>query len=206
MAVMVDNERPINAERVTDALRRFVFAPGEEPTEVMGDPWAPVIRTDQGRYSVFGTNWLIRDDPAIDDAVLVVTEPGIHHVVCYGILLAHDGTGYLLNDPATLREFGRYLGRGLDPVAFAQLLAALHSYPSEDGSVTYPPDLGDLIADAPPQVRQDGATTVIEFRSTVRRVVEYEDVAIDTLAWQVEAEAGEPARWECRAVDRTSPA
>jgi cytochrome c556 len=34
MAAMADNERPIDAERVTDALRRFVFAPGEEPTEV----------------------------------------------------------------------------------------------------------------------------------------------------------------------------
>jgi hypothetical protein len=206
MAAMADNERPIDAERITDALRRFVFAPGEELTEVLGDPWAPVIRTDQGRYQAFGTNWLIRDDPAIDDVVLVVTEPGMHFVVCYGILLSRDGTAYFLNDPGTLREFGRYLGRGLDPVAFAELLAALHSYPSEEGSVTYPPDIGELIADVRPEVRQDGTTTVIEFQSTVRRVVEYEGVAIDTLEWRVEAEPGEPARWECRAVDRASPA
>jgi hypothetical protein len=155
---------------------------------------------------VFGTNWLIRDDPAIDDAVLVVTESGVHSTVCYGILLSRDGTAYLLNDPATLREFGRYLERGLDPIAFAQVLAAMHSYPSAEDSVAYPPDIGDLSTDPEPVVRRDGTTTVIEFRSTVRRVVEYEDVVVDTLAWRVEAEPGEPARWERRSVPHMSAA
>jgi hypothetical protein len=203
MAGMVDDERPIDSDRVTRALRRFVFEPGEEPREVMGDPSAPVIRTDRERYSVFGTDWLIREDPAIDDAVLVVTEPGVHFVVCYGILLSHDGAEHFLNDPATLREFGRFVGQGLDPIAFVELLAALHSYPAEEGSATYPSDIGELSADAPPVVRRDGTATVIEFQSTLRRVVEHQGVIMDTLAWRVEADAGQPARWERRSVDRT---
>lgn len=199
----MDIERLADTARVREALRQFVFAPGEEPVVEPGDPPAPEIWTNRYQYSVFGTTWLIRTDPTIDDAVVVVSERGSEFVVCYGLLLARDGSSYFLNDTATLREFGRHLGHGLDPVAFAEMLAALHSYPSGDDPVVYPPALGDLSPDSPPVVSHEGATLVLDFSSTVRHVTSDEGVIVDTLAWRVDAQPGEPARWVRRLVDRT---
>ena len=204
MAVVVDTDRTIDADRVVRELRRFVFAAGEEVTEVMGPAGAPVVRTDRGRYSVLPTDWLIRQDPVIDDGVLVLVRRGPHQTVYYGLLLARDGNGFLLNDTDTLRDFARYLGQGLDPVAYAQLLAALHSHTYGSGPVVYPPVIGELSADPDPVVRHEGSTLVLEFQSTVRHMDEEEGVVVDTLAWRVDADPATPARWQRQPVARAA--
>ncbi len=202
MAVVVEAERLIDADRVTEALRRFVFTPDERPVELMGGAGAPVLRTSGGRYSMLPTDWLIRQDPVVDDAVLVLAERGRHAVVCYGVLLARDGTPYLLNDVDTMRTFGRYLGQGLHPVAFAQVLAALHGGQPGDRPVAYPSTTGDLSLDPPPAQRREGTVLVIEFRSTIRQMDPDDGPVVETLAWRVEAAPDQPARWERQVLDR----
>ncbi len=202
MAGVTDTEPRVDSGRLIEALRRFVFDPGEEPVEDQpGDP--SLIWTDEGQYEIFPTDWLIRADPTVDDVLLVVSVRGPEFVLCYGLLFGSDGAAYLLNDRATVRDLGRRLGRDLDPVAFAQVLAALHSYPSDADEVSYPSAIGDLAGDPRPAVQRENSRLVITFGSTVRYLAGEDGPVEDTLAWRVEAVPGEPARWERRLVART---
>jgi hypothetical protein len=205
----------MRTERIAEALERFVLRPGEELTDVHGWPDAVTVGMNRGEFVVWPAQWLIARESWVDEVVVAVYDPLIDDgfALSYGLLFGTDGTVQFLNDVATLGELGRRLATGLDPLAFAEILAELYSVANLDRPVVRPLALGYLIQDpaqfatahpyvdgavlarvsAPVHRRLDGGIE-LEFCSYVSYRLELA-MAVDVLSWRVSAPSGQRPTW-----------
>ncbi|GAA5196396.1 hypothetical protein GCM10023322_65220 [Rugosimonospora acidiphila] len=211
----------MQADRIAEAIQRYVLHPEARVTEAHGVPERAFVFAGNVVYEAFPARWRIQDEAWVDDAVLVFTSLGITHMeLYYGLLLERDGGEHFLNDRAVLAGLGARLATGLDPLAYAELLAAL--YTDDDGrrAVHHTGRPGYLLDDpetfasrypevdpgliSAPVVRRDGDTTVLEFLSHRQHPVEL-TLLLDVVAWTVTVPDGAPATWTRRPVVRELP-
>jgi hypothetical protein len=208
----------MQADRIVEALRRYAFQPGEDVEKQYAEQdHLTLFTTERFAYEGERADWSIRDEAWVEDAVRVLRDSSMENFVAtYGLLFGRDGTVLFLNDVATMRELGRRLGAGLDPVAYAQVLGELYSGQRIDGPVVHPFAAtygfrsGWLIGDVEAFLREyafvdpsvvsalqvgrvDGVTR-IEFCSHNYYLLEF-GAAIDIYRWVVTAPVGQPASW-----------
>ncbi|MDG4772620.1 hypothetical protein [Solwaraspora sp. WMMD792] len=208
----------MQADRVVEALRRHVFQPGEDVAKRFAEPErVTVLSTTQALYEAEPAGWRIGTAAWVDSAVRVARDSSLENFVAtYGFVFSRDGGALFLNDAAAIRELGRGLGAGLDPLAYAELLAELYSGQRIDDPVVFSFAAtagfrpGWLIADveeflrkhpsvdpslvSPPRASQEGGVSRIDFLSHNYYLVEF-GAAIDIYRWTVTAPAGQPASW-----------
>lgn len=207
-----------DAERVVQALREHVLEPDARIERRTDQPGHVAVQSAKMHVVATTADWLIAREPWVASAVRVVRDE--HTVanmsVTYGLVLAQDGRVLYLNDPATMRGIGSWVGPHLDPLAYAELLAELYSCPPEAGPVVHPTSAtpqdraGELIRDVaqfhaeydfvdpalvgPPQLRRTDAGTVLDFFSCHYFITRYR--AIDVLRWNVTCGPGQPTVWQ----------
>jgi hypothetical protein len=100
-------------------------------------PKSMSIETNWGSYEFRVNHWLISREAWVAEAVRVVLSSPIDHVPAptYGLIVPTEGEVLLVNDVATARELGRRLGKDLDPLAYAELLAEFYSVPDIEGPI-----------------------------------------------------------------------
>jgi hypothetical protein len=207
----------MQADRVVEALRRYVLAPGEDVEKRWDMPESVALSTNRFGYVADSADWSIRDEAWVDAAVRVVADGFMdNYVITYGLVSGRNGDVLFLNDVATMRELGRRLGEGLDPLAYAELLAELYSTRQIDGPVVLPfsatasfrsgwlirdveaflreyPFVAAALVGAPRVSRADGVCRV-EFCSHNYYLLEF-GAAIDIYRWVVTAPVGQAASW-----------
>lgn len=208
----------MDAERVVAAMRRHVLRPSERIERRWDHPGSVALRTRRHDYRAQRSGWAIGGEPWVDEALRVVADSWNEHGTspAYGLILPRDGDAIFLNDVAAMRRLGRRLGDGLDPVAYAELLAELH-YPREqaDHAVVRPSRPGRLIRDPgefrehypfadpalprAPEVRDVDDGRVLGFRSYDHYTLAVGS-ALDVYDWTVTAPHGEPPDWSCDIV------
>lgn len=207
----------MHADRVVDALRRFVFEPTEQVDKRQDEPGSLSLRTARDTYLVRPADWRIASAGWVADAVRVVVPRAMENFsLTYGLVFPADGDVLFLNDMATMKDLGRRLGVDLEPLAYAELLAELYSVRSLDVPVVYPfaatesfrpgwlvEDVAELCRRYPsvdpslaaaPQAVVDGTGTVLRFHSHNYYLLEF-GAAIDLYRWVVTAAPGRPAEW-----------
>jgi hypothetical protein len=204
----------MNADRVVEAVRRYVLRPSEDVKRRWDAPDSVSLRTDGASYDIHSADWAVAAAPWVRDAVQVLAEIGMdQYLPTYGLLIPDDGDALFLNDVATMRQLGRRLGDDLDPVAYAELLAELHySRGQREEPVVVPSIPGRLIRDPrafldrypfmdpalprAPEVSDDGrGGMVITFQSFIRYLRVEIGSAIDVYGFTVTAPRGAPATW-----------
>jgi len=208
----MEHTRDIDVDRVVDALRRRILKPGERVTKVAPmQPWL-TVDTDQRRLRVSREPWAIQHEPWVVDALLVRWQSsGSWHGddIVFGLVFTDDGGEHLLSADGDddLAALGPRVPAGMDPLAYAELVALFHTA----GSVT-----GDLIRDPaefvarypkaastpslrPPEWHGGNDSTTISFMSSERRVGEAEGYLV-VRDWTVVAPADQPATWNNREV------
>ena len=207
----------MDADRVVEAVRHYVLDPSEPVQRRWDEPGSVTVQTRRFHYQIRPATWSIASEPWVADALRVLADSGrSDYLPTFGLLFARGADAIFLNDVAAMGELGSRLGEGLDPIAYAELLAELH-YPlhQRDEPVVRPSSPGYLIRDPqkfldqyptldatlprPPTVRDDGGQRVIGFRSYVRYLLDYGS-AIDVYDWRVTAPHGRPATWSHEAV------
>jgi hypothetical protein len=213
----------MQTDRAVEALRQFAFAPTERLEKRWDNPGHTALSTSLFGYVLADADWLIGTEVWVEEAVRVVADGFMDNfVITYGLVFARDVDGVLfLNDVATMKELGRRLSDGLDPLAYAELLGELYSGHDIDGPVVKPFSAtashrsGWLIRDvngfteqypavdrslvAAPQVRRDGETMVLSFFSYRYYLLEL-GAALDIYRWAVTVPAGRPAEWSRETV------
>ncbi|BCB87907.1 hypothetical protein [Phytohabitans suffuscus] len=206
-------------DRVVAALERQVLAPGEEVEDRRDWPEATTFMVGDYGYDARPADWLIGQEPWVDAAVRVVADRFMDNfAITYGLLFAGDEVLFL-NDPATMRDLGRRLGAGVDPIAYAEVLAELYSGPHLDEQTVLPfaatgahragvlvRDLAQFAAEyewvdpalvSAPVVRAAAGGVELEFCS-VRYFLTETRSAVDVLQWTVVGGGGRPASWSRR--------
>ena len=205
----------MDADRVADAMRRFVLAPSEQVQRRWDVPGSVTLQTRRFAYEARPAEWSIASEPWVADAVRVLADSGdASFMPTFGLLFTTDDDVLFLNSVETMQQVGQQLSNGLDPLAYAEVLAELH-YPmaAEDRSVARPSTPGYLIRDPQaftdqfpfvdpelprsPQVNGDASEWMIAFRSYIRYLVVDYGSALDIYDWTVTAARGEPATWSC---------
>ncbi|GAA5188665.1 hypothetical protein GCM10023322_39860 [Rugosimonospora acidiphila] len=211
----------MQADRIAGAIQRFVMHPEERVTKVYDLRERVVVLADDVRYEAFPARWRIQDEAWVDDALLVFTSLGVTHLeLYYGLLFERDGGEHFLNDRVVLAGLGARLATGLDPLAYAELLAALYTDDKGERAVHRSGRPGYLIDEpeefwsrypevdpgliSAPVVRREGDTTVLEFLSSRRHPVGL-TLLLDVVAWTVTVPDGGPATWTRRSVVRRQP-
>ncbi|GIH16556.1 hypothetical protein Raf01_47280 [Rugosimonospora africana] len=207
----------MDADRVVEAVRRFVLDPSEDVQRRRDEVDSVTLRTARLSYEIRPAPWSVAAAPWVRDAVRVLADSGnASYLPTFGLLLLSDGDVVFLNDVAAMRQLGRRLGDGLDPVAYAELLAELHySRGQRDEPVARPSAPGRLIRDPrafldrypfvdpalprAPEAGDDGrGGTVITFQSFIRYLRVEVGTAIDVYGFTVTAPRGGPATWSVR--------
>jgi hypothetical protein len=207
----------MQAERIVEAMRRYVLAPDEQVEKRWDRPESVALSTKRFGYVADSADWSIRNEAWVDDAVRVIADGFMdNYVITYGLVFGRDGAVLVLNDVATMRELGRRLGEGLDPMAYAELLGELYSGRQIDGPVVLPfsatasfrsgwlireveaflreyPFVDAALVSAP-RVSQAGGVRRVEFCSHNYYLLEF-GAAIDIYRWVVTAPVGQPASW-----------
>jgi hypothetical protein len=214
-------ERAMRADRVFAAMRRYVLHPDEQVTERADLPDLLVVETGHARYEARPGRWRIREQPWVEDAVLVWSRLGPHVEFYYGLLLQGDGAELFLNDRATFARLGGLLGAGLDPLAYAELLATFYGddqagapivdtistgalIREPEAFLTRYPAVDPALVSAPSVSRGAGDVTALDFLS-YRRYLADAGPVIDLDAWRVTAPPGAPAGWSRRPVAQRLP-
>ena len=212
----------MDSDRVLATVRERVLRPGERIDDVRVWPDSVLFGNDAYAYTAKPAPWLVAREPWVGEAVLVLADRGFagNFVVNYGLVFPADGGGALfLNDVATMRDLGARAGVDLDPIAYAELLAALYSGRDIDGPVVYPlsatefwaagvlvRDVDAFLADYPfvdrslvagPVVRDEPAGLTTEFHSCRYYLLEATGAG-DILHWTVTGGRGRPATWSRR--------
>lgn len=111
-------------DRVVAAVRQYVLQPDEEITNRRDWPGAVTFSTTRFGFEAKPADWLIGQEPWVDQAVRVVADGAIENFAfTYGFVFTRTGAVLFLNEVATMRE----LGRRADPLAYAELLSELYS-------------------------------------------------------------------------------
>ncbi len=205
----------LDVDRVAEALRRFILAPSEPVERRWDTPDALVVRTPVYRYRAKPANWLIAREPWVRAAIRVIAESDRGDLIpIFGLLFTDDrDDATYLNDVEAFADLGRRLSSGMDPLAYAELLAELH-FPSGTGSspVSHPMVAGQLIRDsgtflakhqyvdpsvvaAGPTVSHAGGRMTIAFQSYVRYLLPDFGSALTIFDWIVSAPDRGPATW-----------
>lgn len=215
----------MDADRVAEAIRQFILGPSE-PIERRWDmPDALVVQTHRYQYRAEPADWSIVTEAWVDSAVRVLAEGDRVDVVpTFGLLfleanVAQDEVVFL-NDVASMAALGRRLNDGLEPIAYAELLAELHFPPGlgpnarGPQAVSRPSVPGELIRDSStflsqnpfvdPSVVAAGLTasrsnhgTTINFQSYVRYLLADFGSALNIYDWAVSAPRDQDATWRC---------
>lgn len=115
-------------DRVVAAVRQYVLQPDEEITNRRDWPGAVTFSTTRFAVEAKPADWLIGQEPWVDEAVRVVADGAIENFAfTYGFAFTRTGEVLFLNEMATMRELGRRVGTDLDPLAYAELLSELYS-------------------------------------------------------------------------------
>jgi hypothetical protein len=215
----------MQAEQVTDALRRFVLRPTEQITQRVDRPGQLWFTTSSGAaYEAKPADWLIAADAWVETAVRVVAPTDMPNFSrTYGLLFPKTGEPIFLNDVTTMHWLGSGLAGGVDPVGYAELLGELYSGDDIDQAVvsafsaTSAFRAGQLVRDvdqvrqlypaidpallSAPVVRRDSDALVLDFLTYRYYLLEVR-AAVDLYRWAVTGPAGEPAQWERQRVQR----
>ncbi|MEU4426394.1 hypothetical protein AB0F81_37705 [Actinoplanes sp. NPDC024001] len=115
-------------ERVAEAIKRYALT-GTPTGEVVVRPNGELrIMTAGDVFHVCPAGWRIADSPGVDEALLIRRDTFTYNAnPVHGLLFETDGTTRLLNERAAMTDLGRRLGAGLDPIAYAEVVAALYS-------------------------------------------------------------------------------
>jgi hypothetical protein len=209
--------RGVAPDRVLAALQRYVLDEGEQIRQRFDQPDSLVVYTKGFRYEASSADWAIAREPWVEDAVRVVADGGAKNFVfTYGLVFDNSGAVLFLNDVATMRELGRRLGDGVDPLGYAELLGELYSGRGIEGPVVLASganeffraggliqDVGAFVADYPfvdtallsgPAVRQTDDHVAVEFCSHHYYLTETTG-AVDILKWTVCGGGGRDASW-----------
>jgi hypothetical protein len=218
--------RPLDADRVVAALQQHVLRADEDIEVRRNQPDAVEVRTRRATYRAQRADWLVTRmawmPGVVRDAVRVIAREGIGDTVVwtYGLIFErhHQSENTLfLNDVTGLWTLlGRWLGVGLDPLAFAELVAEFYSGPDIAGPVVAAPavststtagglirDVSAFVSDHPsvdpaliaaPTVREQDGAVEMEFCS-YHRYPSGSTTAVDVLSWRVVGAAGKDVTW-----------
>jgi hypothetical protein len=103
------------------------------------------IQTNRGWYEFEPADWLVARELWVEEAVRVVLSSPIDHVPVptYGLIVPTKGEVLFVNKVDVARELGLRLGKELEPLAYAELLAEFYSVPDIDGPVVYAPAVSE---------------------------------------------------------------
>jgi hypothetical protein len=201
----------VDVDRMVAGLRRRVLDPDERIIQVSprSGPEA-LVRTDRRRLDVYRPSWRLLREAWVADAVLVVWQgSALPHAEdqIFGLVFERDDQEYLLSRAEDdLPELGRRLAAdadsgGLDPVAFAEVLAQFHTELFLSGHLIDDPA---LLAERFPQItgapglhpvrtqRENGLVTV-EFQAY--QMSPGDGPMLVLREWTVTASADRPATW-----------
>ncbi|NBH02903.1 hypothetical protein [Amycolatopsis sp. SID8362] len=202
-------------EVILDLLERYVLRAGEGVERVRRWPDGVAVTTSAGRHLVAGSeaaSWSVSREAWVADVVEAVRDDiivngGGNPAERHGFLLLADGRDVYVNDAAAVAELGRRLEDGLDPTAYAEILAEFHPYTSAVSKVLSTPDqlrllIGheDIPDIEPPRVERTATGLVLTFSSIYQYRWPVEGPLLDLAAWTVRVPRGCPARWETRRV------
>jgi hypothetical protein len=225
----------MQVDRLVDALERLVFRPGEQVDERIDRTDIVLLTTSRPEsgsltpgsripYEAQPADWLIRDAPWVDEAVRVVVASSMNNFSkTYGLIFPRQGDVLFLNRPAVMRDLGRALHSGLDPMAYAELLGELYSGDDIDDELVYAfsateahrpgalvRDVAEFLGEYPgvdpslvaePSVHREASGLVLEF-VTYRYYLMEIAAGVDVYRWVVTAPAGQSATWDRSRVQR----
>ncbi len=206
----MEHTKDIDVDRVVEVLRRRVFKPGERVTKVAPmQPWL-TVDTDKRRLRVSRQPWAILDEPWVVDALLVQWQSsGSFHGddLIYGLVFTDDGGEHLLcaDGDDDLAALGPRVPAGMDPLAYAELVALFHTSWFVTGElirdpaefVARYPKAASTPSLRPPEWRRADGSTTISFLASERRVGESEGYLV-VRDWTVVAPVDGPATWSNR--------
>ncbi|MDI1461653.1 hypothetical protein QEZ54_11775 [Catellatospora sp. KI3] len=129
----------MRANEIAALVERDILYPGDRVERITGDQAELRLDTRRGGMRARSAPWLIAQSDCVTDAVRIHLSgdlPGSDQA--YGYVWLDDGRVVLLNEVAQFRELGRRLLRGLDPLAYAEILAELYSGRDISGPVVAP--------------------------------------------------------------------
>jgi hypothetical protein len=199
-------DRDIDVERVVAMFRRRLLEPDERVMTVRPRSGWLTLRTDR-RYFKVSRDLLAATEPWVDDALTALwysSSPSHAEDRMYGLVLAGDGQDYLISGTDDdLAGLGRRLSDGMNPLAFAELLALFHTTAFAHGEVIR--DIPQFLARfpaasairglrAPDWRRREDQSLDLQFQSYARCAGDAE-AFLQVLQWTVEAPAGRPVTW-----------
>jgi hypothetical protein len=210
----------VDWDRVVAAAERHALANGQVVQHRQDRPEASSFMVDDYEYDARAADWLIAEAAWVDDAVRMVADRFMDNfAITYGLVFAGD-EDLFLNDPETIRALGRRLGAGVDPIAYAELLAELYSGRHIDDQTVLPFSAtgshraGVLVRDPArfaaeyewvdpalvraPEVRAIAGGGVEMGFCSVRYFLTETRSAVDVLQWTVVGGGGRPASWSRR--------
>jgi hypothetical protein len=203
------------------ALECYILnAPDERITARRDWPDSMTVRTNWGSYGIQHSDWLIAQEDWVEEAVWAVMRIPVEDVMLetYGMLLRRDESVLCVNDLAAMRDLGRRLVDGLNPMAYAELLGEFYSGPKIDGPVVSAPTVSELarsgwfiddvanavathpqlgaIALEPPQLSRAGGRVEFGFDSCHHYLDHFGlGAAIDVLRWKVTVDESREVSW-----------
>lgn len=209
----------MRADDVVDQLQRRVFVGDEQISRRWDKPDELSFLTQYYWYRARPATWAIASAEPVAAAVRVFLESEESHLGnrTYGLLWLRDQReAVLLNEGQAMRELGRLVGRDIDPMAYAEVLAELYSgadvdfpvvaalsAPSQEQAGWLITDVPALLAQYPfipadalgePRVSVAGDVMTMRFWSHDYVLLEYES-AINVREWHVVIRPDRPAEW-----------
>jgi hypothetical protein len=208
----------MDADRVVAALERYVLGDGDRVQSSQPVPDGLHVRSQWSSLRVRPAEWSVVHARWVRVGYRVVEDTLIHGapMLMHGLLFDRDGQVWHLNDLEVLRRLGRGLGDGVEPVAYAEVLAEFLSGRDPEGPVVTASAPGRtsragwLVDDVaamvelfpwvdpglftPPVVRRSGDEVAVEFVSC-HQLVATVPAAADVLAWTVTGGPGRDPSW-----------
>ncbi|GAA1790847.1 hypothetical protein GCM10009682_11070 [Luedemannella flava] len=215
---------------IADLITRYVLVPGETVRRRHDDrPDAVEIDTGHRRYLGSPAPWAIAHAAGVAGAARVYSpspDDMPNFDLTYGFVVLAEGGVRYLNRVDDMADLGRLVAAGLDPLAYAEVLAELYTSPDISGPLVIPisfPGAGrsgfllrdpepflanhpgvDPAAVTAPVVQRAGDAVDLRFTA-----YEYQTAELTTLVnvwtWHVRATAAAPATWERVTVVRGLP-
>jgi hypothetical protein len=197
-----------------DLLRRHELQRRESVVHVRLWPDGAALTTSLGRHFVIGSesdDWLISKEDWVSDVAIairddIIVDGGIRSA----FLLLTDGDDVYVNDERAVAELGRRLHQGMNPTAYAQLLAQFHPFTTADCLVLTVG--GQLRARLGPGLPDNEPVRLLRTKTglllTFDMVVQYlrsrkypaSSWKLDVKRWTVTVPDDGPAHWSSRLV------
>lgn len=197
-----------------DLLWRHELQPREGAVKVRLWPDGIALTTTLGRHFVAGSepdDWLISKEDWVSDVVIAIRDDLIvEGKIRSAFLLLTNGDDVHVNDPSAVAELGRRLHHGMNPTAYAQLLAQFHPFTTVDCVVLtvagqlralLRPDLPD---NEPVRLRRTENGLLLTFDVAVKylrsRKYPVSSWKLDIKRWTVAVPGDGPAQWSSRLI------